>query len=309
MDDIYVGVDIGGTNIRAACADAGGNILLSVREPTRSGPAAENFEDGVIRAIEEAVGQLGGEARRVRSVGVGIPGVYHHGEIRLCPNIRNAQVQRLIGHFRAREIPVFLLNDVKCAAMGERWKGAAQECGDFVFVNIGTGISAAMYLDGRLYMGRDHSAGEIGYWITGAGDTEGYAQGHAPLEEKVSGRWLEKKAGRALQQAGGLPQAPEAGRIFQEYENGNPVVRPLLDESIRYLTMALSNISILLNPAMIVLDGGTTRILRTHIGEFSRYLAETVPFPPVLRGSALDGRAGLYGAVRLAMESCRISGG
>lgn len=306
MDEIYIGVDIGGTNIRAACADSRGTILSIVREPTQAGLTPDNFDQKVIGTIGGAVRRLPEKYQSgfcVRTIGIGIPGVYTEGKLLLCPNIAHAQVQRLLGHFQAKGIPVRLLNDVKCAAMGEKWKGAARRCDDFVFINIGTGISAALYLDGRLYMGRDKCAGEIGYWLTGPGQTEGFRAGRAPLEEKLGGRCLTENVNRRLREKGESAASLGTREIFHDYARRSPVVQNMLDETMQYLRMTLANLSILLNPDLIVLDGGVTRDLRSHFDEFQSFLARTVPFPPEIRGSDLDGLAGLYGAIRLAIDA------
>lgn len=294
LQNFFVGVDVGGTNIRVACSDADGNIRRMEKFATRAETGLP-FEEIVARRIEETAAAAGGTAR---AVGVGIPGTYHAGEVIMSPNIPPFSARRLIARFAEKAIPLTLLNDVKCAALGEHWKGGAQASDNFIFLNIGTGLSLAWVQNGRVYLGHNACAGEIGYWISRPGDMEGYAAGRAPLEEKFSGRWLAKNAGRALGQS-----SLTTRDIFREYRAGDAAVKPVVDEGVRYLAAMLADVCLVADPELIVLGGGVANGADCFLPALREYLSRTVPFPPRLALSSLEGTAGIYGAVRLALDS------
>lgn len=199
MIDVFVGIDLGGTNIRVACSDFDGNIFKSESFFTNSEQYENSFEDRLIDVIQGVITSLDGDKYKVISIGMGIPGIYYEDEVKISPNIEKFSAKNLINHFEEMDIPFFILNDVKCAAMGEKWKGAAQSSDNFIFINIGTGLSVAMMLNGSVYLGSNSASGEIAYWITEVGSTTGFSEGRAPLEEKFSGRWIAEKVKNRLQ--------------------------------------------------------------------------------------------------------------
>ena len=292
--DLFVGVDVGGTHIRVACSDADGNIR-QLKDFATWAETGRPFEETVAQHVEETAAAAGGT---VRAVGVGIPGTYHAGKVIMSPNIPPFCARRLIERFAGGNIPLALLNDVKCAAMGEHWKGVAQASDNFIFLNIGTGLSLAWVQDGHVHLGHNACAGEIGYWISRPDETEGYAAGRAPLEEKFSGRWLAKNAGRALGQGSLTTQD-----IFREYRAGNPAVKEIVDEGVRYLAAMLADVCLVADPGLAVLGGGVANGADCFLPTLRDYLRRTVPFPPRLVLSSLEGTAGVYGAIRLAIDS------
>lgn len=310
MIGIYVGIDLGGTNIRVACSDIDGNILKSENFYTNEKQYENSLEENLISAIDKVITSLDDEKYCIESIGMGIPGIYYDGEIQISPNIEKISAKNIIKHFGDKGIPFFILNDVKCAAMGERWKGSAKDSENFIFVNIGTGLSVAMIFNGSVYHGNNSASGEIAYWISEVGSTSGFAEGKAPLEEKFSGRWITEKVKERLQHNSldgwcGDKEDINTKSIFDEYVKGNELVRDIIDDSIQNLVTVIANICILINPELIVFGGGVSTDLGSFIDYLKAYMAKTVPYPPEIRKSGLEGKAGIYGAVKLAVDSLK----
>ncbi len=325
--DLFLGVDCGGTNLRAAVAGRDGGIVAELVVPT--GDAAER-EDGLGQAIRAVVRSLVlslGPERRIEGIGVGLPFVCHEGRAYLCRNVKALDPGRLEADLRADHgAPAALLNDVKCAALGEEWLGAARGASSFVFLNVGTGLSSAFFSGGRLLMGAHHAAGEIGYWVADAADPVGFADGLGPLEESMSGVGLSGAYRRARAEAasgaapgatgpgargaapgggpgaiGAMGETIRAEEVFARAAAGDPVAARVVERGVAHLLPAVANLATLLDPELVVLGGGVSKGLSGHLARLVSYVGRMTPFPPRIVLSALEGRAGLVGAVRLGM--------
>lgn len=310
-DEVYIGVDCGGTRLRAAAAGVDGRLRAELAVPT--GDAAER-ENGLGEAIRALVRELraglasSGAGARIGGVGVGLPFTCHEGRAYLCRNV-SALDPRWLERVLAEDTmaPARLMNDVKCAALGEAWLGAAAAVaargGSFVFLNVGTGLSAAHYSEGRVWQGAHHAAGEIGYWVAEAKDQGGFADGFGPLEEMASGVGFQGsyRAASAAER-GGEGETIDAEELFRRAAASDRIAARILERGVAHLLPAMANIATLLDPELLVLGGGVSKGLAAYSGRMEAYLAHMVPFPPGLAFSSLGGKAGLYGAIRLAME-------
>jgi len=296
---LYIGVDCGGTSLRIAAADSGGRIVAESSAPTQDASERENGLGEAIRAAVEALAEsLPGGRSAVRGIGVGLPFVCHDGRAWLNRNVRSLDPAELEGALSSSlGAPVALLNDVKCAALGESWLGAARGVESFVFVNAGTGLSAAIFAGGRVIQGAHNAAGEIGYWLTGQNDATALDSGLGPLEEIAGGVGILG----AYAKANGA--ADSAEEVFRRARSGEELARAIVERALSCLATALANLATLVDPELLVLGGGVSHGLREHEGRILDLLARATPFPPRVAYSALGGRAGLIGALRLAILS------
>lgn len=286
----YIGVDLGGTNIRIARADKEGNILAS--EAYATFDFQGSFQDYFISSILK---QLTGD---VRSVGIGIPGICHEGCISAAPNIPAFDAAQMIAQFNTLGIALQFRNDVGCAALGEMWRGAAKGVRDFLYVNLGTGLSLAVVLGGQPQQGHHSAAGEIAYWVTDPNSNIGYADDHAPLEEIFSGRWIAENLNKSLKPT--IPYTTK--RVFEAYAQGDKAIRQAVDNALKPMVNALANCCILLDPELLVFGGGMADALPLFEGPMQARFKKIIPNPPRVTKTALQGKAGLYGAIKLAID-------
>lgn len=188
-----------------------------------------------------------------------------------------------------------MTNDVKCAALGEAWLGAARGADPFVYLNIGTGLSAALYAGGSVYQGAHGAAGEIAYWATDPGRLDGLEPGCGPLEEAMSGVGLSG----AYLRASGLRLG--AADIFSRAERGEALATETIERGFAYLLPAIANLLTFADPELLVIGGGVSLGLVSRLAAITVYVERLTPFPPKIAFSGLGGRAGLVGAIRLAM--------
>lgn len=263
MSRVAVGVDLGGTNGRAARVDLETmQILDEAKEPVpEDGRAPEAVADLVARLVAK----VDPEGKR-EGAGVGFAGMLRgwSGVVQNAPNFgwREVDFRALL---RARIDPrVELYNDLNAIAFGEATCGAALGALDVLCVFVGTGIGAGLVVNGELAIGASHLAGEIGHTkvvpngrLCGCGQrgcVEAYASGrnlaNRAREELSSG-----ERSLAVQLAGAVDQV-HAGHLDEAARAGDPYAVALWAEVAPLLGTVLANAVTLLNPSRLVMGGG-----------------------------------------------------
>ena len=160
MADLYLGVDLGGTNIKAALVNAEGNILKESSVPTNLPRPAEAVCDD-IAALCTALA----DGVRVHGIGVGCPGTVDGGVVRYSNNL-NWHDFAMADYLQGKTgLPVRLANDANAAALGEALAGCAKGAESAVIVTLGTGVGGGVVLNGKLLTGYTGAASEPGHTV------------------------------------------------------------------------------------------------------------------------------------------------
>jgi predicted NBD/HSP70 family sugar kinase len=309
-----VGVDIGGTNLRIGLADRNGELLARWHASSREIASTDALIEGIRIGVEELLRQTSVARASLQAIAVGVPGVTDpsSGVVLLTSFFggwRNVPLQGMLQS--ALELPAAIENDVKLAAIGERWLGAARGLSDFVFFAIGTGIAAGIFVNGRLLRGVDSAAGEVGYMFV-PGISEQIAEHGAPgsLECSIGGeglrlQWQRICDGNRERLTDGRQTATE---VFELAGTGNPLAKSFLESAAQILAYAVYNMAVVLNPALFVLGGG--------VGMNALFLEATQlilkrysdPVRPKLALSTLGEDAQLLGSIRLALDTAESIG-
>jgi predicted NBD/HSP70 family sugar kinase len=290
-----VGIDLGGTNLRAGLIDFSGRVRAEI---SISSPQSDLNEliKSVKATLEKFYQESGIPESGISQVVIGVPGVVHPrtGVVSSSPNLPYLNGVALQTIF-SDEInqPVLVDNDVNIASLGER---EAIEIDDFVFLALGTGVGMALVLDGYLRRGFNGNAGEIS---------------DLPLvtEINTSGEFVNFQdlvSGRALESAYLSQTAMQKGviEIFELAKSGDSAAIKLIDDFIFNLAVGIKAISTIIDPAEIVLGGGIGA--RADVRKMTNdQLVNLMPNPPTIRTSALGTRAGLVGAMSLALSELR----
>ena len=158
----FLGIDIGGTNLRGKIISENGDMLGEKK--TRS-----DAHMGISPLMENLAGFIKGFAgEEISAIGIGIPGTVdrRNGMLVQAPNIANTKDFPFTSDLSDRigtETPVFIENDASCAALGEYRAGAGRGSNSMVMITLGTGFGGGMVLDGKLWSGEDGFAGEVGH--------------------------------------------------------------------------------------------------------------------------------------------------
>ncbi len=285
---LALGIDLGGTNARAALVDPDGGAVVAAHKLTHAERTPEAVVATIARTVQAAAAAAGVDPATLGHAGIGVAGqcLGATGTVLNAPNLgwRDVALGRLLRAALGLEVRV--VNDLSAAAWGERHFGAARGVDDAVLVFVGSGIGSGLILGGRLHEGGRGVAGEIGHIkVTprgavprqcGCGEwgcLEAYAGGMnlaARLREAVA----EGKAGSVLAAAGGDPARLSASAVEAAYQAGDPWARELWAETGELIGTACANVVTLLNPLRLVIGGGVLlgcpnleRIVRAQIAD------------------------------------------
>jgi predicted NBD/HSP70 family sugar kinase len=303
-----LGVDIGGTSVRAVLTDVFGEVLAEAKEAT-DGQTAAGLVDQLDTVYRRLLQMSGVDRADVRAAGVSVPGVIHPDADRVTgaynvPALAGMQPQRDIGV--ALGLPVVIANDVNLAAAGEQWRGSAADAADFVAISIGTGIGVGIVAGGSVYLGARGAAGEIGLLPLAPGPVDFGATVGGPLEDAASGAaaLARLRAAVASGRPTSLAETDTLRGMFAAAADGDALATELVEEEARLLAFGIAAIVALIDPAVVVLGGG----LGANPGLLEpvrRHVATMVQAPPEIVTSSLGGRASLMGAVAVALNAVR----
>lgn len=303
-----VGVDVGGTNLRLALADMSGKIAAKWSASTVGMREPEQVICLVLDGVKDCLAQVQASSRALRSIAIGVPGVtdVENGIVMATSYLmgwENVPLRALVE--KELHIPVVIDNDVNFAAIGESWAGIAKGVRDFIFLAIGTGIGAGIFLDGRVYRGSGWAAGEVGCMLVpGVAVAVGEPHDPGPLESMIGGEGIRTQwQKRWSAERTSLPRELNATGIFDQALKGDAEAQAILRESAEMLAQAIYNISMVLDCPLFVLGGsvGMHPALCNATGAMLRQWGRQET--PRLTISSLGVEAQLHGAVRAALDS------
>lgn len=305
---VIVGVDIGGTKVHGAIVDLAGNIQKELRFRWAEQSEADRYTlSPILKMIDGLLKSERPRPQEVLGIGIGAPGVTlsDEGIIDWAPSLGwrkfpiGAEVAEQFG------LPVFVENDVNLAALGEYEFGAGREVQSMVSIFVGTGIGAGIVIDGSLYRGYNQAAGELGYMLPGIAYLNRRYDEFGALEGFASGLGIAQRARVLLGQNGDDITGNDlaAQDVFDAARRAEPWAQQIVDETVDYLTLAIANITALLDPALIVISGGIARSADLLIDPISARMDGLVPFVPRIVPSHLGSMATIKGAIALVMNN------
>ncbi len=266
---MYLGIDLGGTNIAVGLVDDACKIVRKGSVPT--GRTRHYFE--IIKDMAELCKKIaneeGLEISEIKKIGIGSPGRIdkEKGEIIYAsafPSFRNFDVaSELKKYFPESEI--YLENDANAAAFGEIMAGAAKGKKDVVLVTLGTGVGGGIIIDGKVYAGFNNAGGELGHRVLvldgipcGCGRKgcwEMYASGSALIRQtKESAKANPESLINAL--ADGDLEKINGKTAFDAAEKGDAVAKTVVENYVKYLSVGVVDIINVFQPESVVIGGG-----------------------------------------------------
>jgi len=317
MADIYASVDLGGTNIKAALAGADGVIVCEDSVPTESYEGS----DGVMGRMADLVNKLAGEAgAKPAALGMAVPGLVDlaNGVTKFLPNLPTQWRDVAVRDTVSPKVgcPVYLLNDVRTATLGELTFGHGKETPDatMAFFALGTGIGGGVAIDGKLRLGPLGAAGELGHQTVvvdgprcGCGNMgcmEAVASGPAITAEGVR-LMLSGQAPKLFELADGEPSKVTTKEMADAAADDEPVAGAIV-RAAQYLGIGVANVITIIHPDLVVLGGGVAAIgdlLFDTVRETVRTRVGMLPTDDIaIKPSLLGDQAGALGGIALAMK-------
>jgi glucokinase len=297
---VVLGLDFGGTKIAAAVCGLAGNRLGSATVSSAAELGARASFDRGIRVARDLLARTAPGAEPV-AVGVSTFGIPFEDRVELAPAIAGWEElplgRELRAAFPAAEIR--MATDAKAAALAEvRW-GALVGCDPAIYLNLGTGLSAALIVSGQVIGGANGAAGEIGYNLRALSDVGLALEARLVLEDMISGRAVALRAGRLSAPGSRVRTAEE---VFGASPD-EPRLDRLVSEFVTELAFHVVNLANGLNPARIAVGGGMVGSWDRLRPGLARALEAGTPFPPELVASRFPADAPLLGALALAADA------
>lgn len=306
---LYIGVDLGGTNIKAGLVDENGTLLQEISVPTLLPRPAEMVCDDIARLCFRLA-----EGHQIKSIGVGCPGTVDNGIVRYSNNLdwhdfcMSDYLESKTG------LPVKLVNDANAAALSEALVGCAQDAQSAVILTLGTGVGGGVVLNGKLWTGYTGAAAEPGHIVISdteqspmctcgrRGCLESFASATALIRQtRVMRRthpesWLNSLAEQDI----------NGCTAFDAAARGDTAGKAVVAEYIHYLAVGIANLINIFFPQVIGLSGGVAnqgenllRPLRKQVTPLvfgHEYAKKTTD----IRACTLGYRAGVIGAALFA---------
>ena len=325
---LFLGLDLGGTNVKAGVVDDHGNALASISVATQAILGPVKGVEQIVRAGREAVVAAGVDLADISAVGLATPGTMDipGGMLLDPPNLPgwvNFPIRDEVG--RRLQRPTILQNDANAAAYGEYWAGTAKHARSLLFYTLGTGLGGGVIVDDHIIEGEHSHGSELGHVIlemdngrlcpTGQyGTAEAYVSATALLKrfrERLEAGDLTSVLTRM---ASGLELSPRL--IAEEAEHGDHLALDLIMEMARYLGATITTAVHVIDPAMVLLGGAMTfgrnetqvgrEFLRRVRQEFRGRTFTTIADRISIEYASLGGDAGFIGAAGCARRALDI---
>jgi glucokinase len=268
MEQLAIGIDIGGTGTKFGIVDRLGNLLFSSDMPTRGHNEIEGFIDDLHQNLSPLIERAGGIGR-IKGIGMGAPnGNYYTGTIEYAPNLPWKGILPFAKMMEAKfRLPVVLTNDANAAALGEMMYGAAQDMKDFITITLGTGVGSGIVANGKLIYGHDGFAGELGHTIIIPGGRIHEGTGKKGSLESYASATGVRLTALELMETSSTPSSLrdiphdqlDSKKVYEAAREGDELAKEIFEYTGRILGLALANFVMFSSPEAIVLFGGLTK--------------------------------------------------
>lgn len=316
---LFIGIDVGGTNISAALVTYQGVILSRRKYPTPRKATPKEILFSINSIVKEILKEIGEEQKNLEGIGIGIPGIVdpQTGEIVVTPNIDMGGLF-LAGELEERfHVKVAVGNDVNLGLLGEDWLGAARDAKNVVGLFLGTGLGGGIIVDGKLYTGNRGFGAELGHMII---DINGpmCTCGNKGCIEAMVGRWaIERDIQKAVKNgqktiltelAGGNLNQIKSKILRKALKQADPLVTEIMTRVSEVFGKGCLSLLHTFDPEVFVLGGGVIEACGDFIIPRVKKILKKDPFMKYnddfqVVQSVLGDDAITLGAVALTLQS------
>ena len=266
---VRIGIDIGGTFLKAGVVTDDGRVLASASVPTGAGRPADAIIADIAAVARKAAESAGLPMTEVELVGAGCPGTCDRqtGTVEYANNLDFVNVPLGKELSRLLALPVYVENDANVAVLAEHVAGAARGADDCVCVTLGTGVGAGVMVGGRLLTGCNASGGELGHMVICEGGEPCTCGRNGCWESYASVTALIRQTRAAMQahpdsllwqQASSLDRVD--GRTpFEAMQQGDPVAAAVVEQYLRYVAAGIVNVVNIFQPEVLCIGGAISR--------------------------------------------------
>src|SRR6516162_6426574 len=320
--EYVVGVDLGGTKILSGVFDHSLECLGTAKLSTKSTRGVDKVIERIARCAQDAADEADLSMKQIAGVGLGAPGAvdYESGTVIFAPNLEGwkevplkKDLEKLLG------VPVFVENDCNIAALGVYVAELKSKPRSMVGIFIGTGIGAGLIVDGELYSGFSHTAGEIGHMVLEVSGPKCGCGNKGCLEALASRTAIfqQIKAGIKdgqktilTEMLGDNLEDLRSGDLRKAIRRGDKFVDRVVESAAEYIGIATANLVNVLHPEVVVLGGGVMEALADEMMSVIVETTKDYAMPGAMKGveiiaSKLGDNAGITGAAVLARKETK----
>ena len=314
---MYIGVDLGGTNIAGGLVDENGKIIQRKSVKTDSSRDYKEILKDMALCAKAVVEESGVGFDTVKAVGIGSPGTIDskNGVIIYANNLHFDHVPIVEEFKKHYDIDVYIDNDGNCAAFGEVLFGGARGAKDAMAITIGTGVGAGIVIDGKIYSGFNGAGGEYGHMVICVdgepcncgrrGCYEAYASATA-LIRQTKEKMQARKDSLMWEECGGNLDNVNGRTAFDASRKGDDAAKEVVDQFIYYFSEGVVNAINIFQPEVILVGGGVAHEgdylldpVREHVKKFDYFRGDK---KTQIKRAELGNDAGIIGAAYLATQ-------
>jgi len=307
---MYIGIDLGGTNIKGGIVKANGEIIHKDMIPTNAGRHYSEVIKDIADLINKMLKEANVDISEIKSIGVGNPGTCDAGAgVVICAsNIGFINVPMRDELHKYFDVPVFVENDANCAALGE-YTVLDSDIDNMVFVTLGTGVGGGIVLNKKLYTGKNGTAAEIGHMVINLGGEECGCGARGCLETYASVTALIRQTKEYIKENPDCEFAKSStfeitGRTaFEAAKRGDKDAKKIVDKWIYYVSMGIISIINFLQPEVLIIGGAISKegsyLLDPIINYQMNNTYSKIENPTKIMTAQLGNDAGLIGSAFL----------
>ena len=319
--DCVVGVDLGGTKIYAGVFNSSLECIGTARLSTKPQRGPEAVIERIARCVKDAVDECDLEIERLKAVGVGAPGAVdpETGRVIFAPNLQwkdiplKKSLEKIVG------VPVCVENDANICTIGVYHAELKSKPRDVIGIFVGTGIGGGLVIDGQLYSGFNHTAGEIGHMVLDINGPKCGCGNNGCFEALASRTAIFQRIHAAVKEGektvltdmlGANLQDLRSGDLRKAIRRGDKLVDRIVAKAAEYIGIAAGNLINVLNPEVVVLGGGVIEALEDEMMHTIVEVATEHTLAGTGKGisivaSKLADEAGITGGAVLARRECK----
>jgi len=316
VDEIVVGLDIGGTTVKIGFLTKDGEILKKWEIPTNKKNHGKFIVEEILGSVLKNLPSLNFDQQNIFSIVAGAPGFVDKksGVIYEAVNIGWKNYDLAAQLKALSNVPVFIENDANLAALGENWKGAGNGVRNMIAVTLGTGVGGGIVVNGEILSGVNGTGGEIGHIIVENNGAPCNCGRIGCLETIVSATGMVRQAveliaenpSSCLSQLYSKNGEVSTKDVFNLAGQGDQLSQQIIDRSTSTLGSVLADLSIIVNPSIIIVGGGLSQAGESFINAIAdSYRKRAMPRVSEvcsIKVAELGNDAALIGAARVSNE-------
>lgn len=263
---MYIGVDLGGTNIAVGLVDCDGKIVAKSSVPTNANREPDAIMDDIANEVLSVLAENRVSLNDISWLGIGSPGTIdsENGLVVCAHNLPFSQYPICEALKKRLRLPVYLGNDGNCAALGESISGVTKDYADSIVITLGTGVGGGIILNHKIHKGYNDGAGEVGHMVIQAdgapctcgqaGCFEAYSSATALI--RMTREAMEKYPDSRLHELSAFGSHVSGKTAFLAAKEGDMAGCEVVEQYIRYLAIGITNLLNLFQPQIIAIGGG-----------------------------------------------------